>query len=345
MLRARLLWRYLAPAVCVVMATYARADTRLHVTLASSSKAYVLGQPVELTVTAANVGNEPVGAWVNGLDYQIQVHLAREGEKFERHDGAPDEISYGVHLVEQLLPGKSKVYKLRVLYTFRESEDLERRRRLAFDAPGTWLVKVRYPLSPHRRMYESNTIRIDIKAPEGADARVWQQINRAEFLYFLQFGYTRGNNPDVVRKGADLVQAAPESSYHPAIKWALQQHYHRRISNIGQLTAQQDPELEKIREAIGIPKVAEGPFPEDRRLDQLIAYHFPKLTPLEEVFQVISAQSGVGLSLAPTIKGASMSSVAITKTLRAFMKTAAGDNATWVPYGDGYRLVPLPKPK
>jgi hypothetical protein len=186
---------------------------------------------------------------------------------------------------------------------------------------------------------------VEIKAPEGLDAKVCQEITKPHWVYFLQSALVKKDHPEVVPKAVELLRAFPKSGYHDAMKWALQEYYGERIRGIGQLTAQQDPELEKIREALGIPKVAEGPFPEDQRLDQLIAYHCPKETPLEQVFRVVSAQSGVPLSLAPELTVRSVTSLPITATLRRFMRDSAEYKATWIRHGDGYRLVPAPQPK
>lgn len=81
-------------------------------------------------------------------------------------------------------------------------------------------------------------------------------------------------------------------------------------------------------------------FPDDKRLDQQVSYHFLKQTPLTEVITELSRQTGVSLSLHPDMKKRSLSSLETTGSLREAMSRLDSYKALWIRDGDGYKLVP-----
>jgi len=320
----------------------------VQVSVVSSSKQYVVGEPVLLTVTVRNHSQRQLQTWVDLLAYQIEIYTAVRGEPFQQytvrnHD--PYEIQ---PMVERLAPGKSKRYGIRVLYTFYFKETSERRSALAFAKPGTYSLKVRYPLYPDRQMFESNTIEFRINEPRGVDARVFQRINRPEFLYFLQSGLTPGDNHDVVREAVQIVRTVPKSSYHDALRWSLLHYYrHETHGGLRGMDAAKRALLEEVRKVLGLPDPAAGPFPEDKRLDAKVTCYFAGGTPLEEAFKRVSEAGGVPLRLAPEMRARMIYGTLQDKVLRKFMDEQDEYKARWVRDGDGYKLVPAPdeKPK
>jgi len=339
---------FVAPVLTLCAVLQGASDaSSLVVRLAVAPAQYSVGQPVELGVTAQNTGGEDIQAWGDVRADQIHVYIARDGEEFRRYTPGEYDHVDSERLVEPLPPRACKVYAVRVLYTFFEKETTERR-RLAFEEPGAWLVKVRYPLYPNRQMYESNTIRIQLKAPQGVDARVWQRINRPEFLYFLQWGLTPGDNHDVVRDAVHIVRTVPTSSYHDALRWSLLHYYrHETHGGLRGMDAAERALLEEVRKVLGLPDPAAGPFPEDKRLEAKVTCYFGGGTPLEDAFKRVSEAGGVPLRLAPEMRARIIYGTLQDKVLRKFMDEQDEYKARWVRDGDGYKLVPAPdeKPK
>jgi len=323
------------------------ATDRVRVTLDTPRTEYVLGEPILLNVAVKNVGREALKAWKVHTDYtepEIIVLISKDARSFDRYVmGVFGAVNFGV-IVEVLKAGESREYSLRVLYAERH------RTRLALKEPGRYWIKVRYPLitpEPLRRTeLESNTVEVRVNQPKPADAEVWQAIRAPEFLRFIQCGVGHPKRPDVPRKVAELVRKHPKSTYDAALRWALNRYYERAVYPKGRQWAQQQPELEEIREALGMPKEPEGPFPDDRRLDVTVTFRFPEFTPLEDVFDVISVASGVPLRLAPELRIRRMRTAQITESVRKFMRLQVDIDGSWVPEPDGgYRLVPTKAPE
>jgi hypothetical protein len=321
----------------------------IDVTLASLSREYVLGQPVLLTVTVRNVSEQTIEArkvYVEGyVEPEITVYTSKDGQSFDKYVMGGWNVYFFDRGPEILKPGASLRYDLRALYASNRSA------HLAFHTPGRYWVKVCYPLNTHtpsggskQEAFDSNVVEITVDEPRNADAKLWGIVHEPPFLYFLQTGYVREENSRVPAEAVKLLLSVPDSSYHAGIKWALNTYYKKQIHAIGQRKAQEDPEMEAIREALGIPKDI-GPFPEDERLDVEITYRFDDWTPLEKAFEEISRLSGVALRFAPELRVRRISGgTTRTKTLRQFMDEHDAYKAEWVPNGDGYMLVPAAAP-
>ncbi|MHC4405822.1 MAG: hypothetical protein ACYTG0_39760 [Planctomycetota bacterium] len=317
---------------CLLAAEETAPRKPLQVTLTSTTEEYVLGEPVRLFVSVKNVTDRPVEAWkwlVEGTEPEIQVFISTDGKQFAKYSGGAFGFSDYPRETEVIDPGKSTDYSLRVLYAHKPAN------RLAFGEPRTYWIKAQYPLvnsdSVRRRMartlFDSNTIAIDVKEPEGADAEVWEIVQTPEFLRFLQTGYVPREDGDLVGKAAELLKSAPESSYAEALKYALRKRYDRL----------RPP-------ALGIEEPPKKTFfPDDARLGVEVTYHFPEFTPLEEMLREITKQSGVPLSLAPELRVRSLKCGPKTWTVRKSMALLAAPYRKWVRQGDGYHLMPDPE--
>lgn len=320
----------------------ASRDRPVTVVLTSSRTEYVLGEPVVLIMTLKNTGRSDVLAWVDDFSYAVDLEIGRVGGPFQRYEH-PVEMWDNVDPAIPLPPGQEKVYVFRLL--LRRGAQLGES-QFVFAEPGRYRAKAKYPLYPiypTQRMVESNTVEFRIKERQGVDAKVWEQINRPQFLRFVQSGEVRREDGDVVQKAVDVLRRWPKSSYDGAIRWALEQHFRERTRGFGKRGVPSDikldPELEAICGVLGIRRVPSGPFPEDKRLDARISYAFLEKTAFEHAFEVISTLSGVPLRVHPELRHRSMVSLPQTTTLRTFM-ARCGENVVWVRDGNGYKLVP-----
>jgi hypothetical protein len=180
-------------------------------------------------------------------------------------------------------------------------------------------------------------ITVRIVAPQGVDAKVWQAINWPDVLYFLQWG--AAPDKETPFRAAEILKSIPESSYHAGLRWALKTFYENPVFVLD------DYEAELLRSVTGIQVPPPQPFPEDKRLDQVITYRFPRQTPIEDVFREISKQSGVPLNVDPSFRAATMSSLRVTEPLRRFMRNRATYKAEWIPDGEGYVIRVAEGPK
>src|SRR5262249_38417163 len=160
---------------------------------ASLGKEYLLGQPVYLRVEAKNVGREALQAYrpeAGGrAEPEGQIFLSEDGRAFQRWV-----MGYPVLRVEErpevLKPGEAWAAELTVLYSDRRrggEEDEEffgRGEALAFERPGKFSLKVKYPWRPpgaaRAELVESNVLEVRVKEPRGVDARVWQRLGDKE---------------------------------------------------------------------------------------------------------------------------------------------------------------------
>ncbi len=314
----------------------------IQVEIVSASKEYVIGEPVPLDVTVKNVSDRVFHTWIDPLSYQIEIHIARAGDPFHQYTCGDMRTKLIRRMVEALAPGQSKCYPFRVLGTFYVRETAERRSRLAFETPGLYRAKARYPLYPNGKMFESNTVEFRVNERQGVDAKVWEEINQQRFLRFLQSGEAGREDRDVLEKAVEVLRTAPKSSFQDPIKWALEKYYRKRTSALGERSVLLDADLEKIRDALRIPAVPQGPFPDDKRLDAWISYGFPEQTPFEEVFKTISNLSGVPLRVGRELRVRTLASIPQTTKVWTFMEQMAGRDVHWVRERDGgYRLVPV----
>ena len=318
----------------------------LKLTITSSSAQYVLGEPIVIRGALRNIGKERIQEVrvdrPPGLD-SLHILVSADGAEFNL---LPTELGFPTVRYPRatLRPGEEWTFEKRVLC------NCEGPLRLAFERPGKYFLRLGYPLFTRSRdrpeVVYSNTLPVEVKTPEGVDARVWNEVKSPEFLYFLQTGVpeTRENLP---RKGVELLKTIPNSRYHPALRFALEKYYHVRSLQLRTVDAvARDPEMSAIRGVLGMPepKPPQGPFLEDRRLDVKLTYEFAVQTPYEDVFELIWQLSGVRLRVAPELRIRRLEGRGTDQPLREFMRIMNGSDQTWVRERDGsYRLVPTEK--
>ena len=323
----------------------ASASDELIVELASDKTEYVLGETVVLQVAVHNEGDQDLPVWVDKLADEIQIFLGSPGD-------AVPELEIGSEVIWEVIPstvplrkGEWKHYALRLLYSFGPWTTEKRASTLAFPEAGEYTIHVRYPLAPKRKMFNSSTIKILVKRPQGIDAEVWRELNHEPTLLFLQHG--EHATQELACAIAEILIRIPDSAYHPAMRWALGRYYYR-LRNAGPIVPNpEDIENGKLlRKALGI--VLQHPsdrweraIPDERLYVRRVVYALPEPTPLDEVFALATRQTGVPLIVDASInKRGSFSALKSDKSLADFMRffTIPGDS-TWIRDGWGYRLV------
>jgi hypothetical protein len=289
-----------------------------------------LGEPVELRVTIRNTGPEPIRFFqvlVEGTEPEIEVQTSEDGITFRKWTLGILGVAERERTFESLAPNEPRTYVFRILY------DANRESHLVFEHPGVYWIRVIFPLTepqPLERMeIRSDTLRIVVLEPQKSDSDIFTRIRDKEFLVFLQTG---GGAKETALEAAALVKTNPKSGYDSALRSALKRYYagyeHKLAEN----------EAALLRSILGIELPPPQPFPDDRRLDQLTTYYFEKQTPLEQIYNEISQQSGVKLHLDPALRARNASTFQVTEPLRDFMRRQAEYKAVWVRAGDGYLL-------
>jgi len=362
------MFRSLLLSLCLLVALPGSVPA-LEVAIKPISIVYTQGTMVKLRVTVTNNSDRPVQVWIDALKNQIQFEIyppkARRAKLYA--PWMPYTICV-MPMTEELLPGKSKSYYLRLYYftCLERGEDWNQRREV-FSSPGSYRVRAVYPFYPNRRGnsvtgkdtafgkrqdVRSNAVPIRIMAPSDKDAAVFQRMKEASLLSFVQLGKVSGaSKAQVLDEAIRLVEEFPDSVYTPDLLWALRQRYHYRIWYQGDKPF---PQREQIRRLLGLPpgeaviSIKEDRGLRDRRLDLTQVELYSGTLSLEKCLEVASRQTGVPLHVAPEISRLSSFTVSDGVRIRVFslrqlMQALAEPGRTvWVRHGDGYRLEALP---
>lgn len=322
-------------------ATVAAGDVELKLSVHALSDEVVIGEPILLEAALRNCSENSITEIRADRPHpyqDVEILTSNDGRTFMRYHMGIYPSWKILREQETLAPDEEWTFKLRLLYTFKRPSGL------AFERPGDYFVKIRYPLISRsaelRSVVKSNTVKVRISRPRDTDATVWKMISEPEYAYFLQSGIDRAKDRHVPLTLVNVLRTVPKSSYHPAFRWALRKYDDDRAKSLRRQELETNDELKQIREVLGIELKPEGPFPDDRLLDRLVTYQYPKQTPLADVFEEISKKGGVPLELAPLLRVRTMSCIRQTQSLRRFMIPRAAHKAKWVRKGDGYMLVP-----
>jgi hypothetical protein len=288
---------------------------------------------------------------------------------------------------ELLQPGAAKRYRFRVLVlnyfevkaavaltSLGKSREIPRgiprQWRLVCDRPGQYVVMAGYPLlvpkESQRLLLYSNLERFRVRWPEPRSQRVWERINRWEFLGFLQspgpWFSSYGVSAEMADLAVDMLREHPDSEYSPAIRLALRHCYAYGWDKTPSETQEESRNRrQRISEVLRLPqwaiydidrdvyhpmdlKGAENLFCDDRRLDREKTYSGGDFRPLEALIHEVSSDGFLGVAPALCRKyEAVLPQARIREPVRSFMKRIMPPGTTWVNDGDGYKLVPAPE--
>lgn len=324
-------------------------EPKLRVEVTTPNREQLLGEPLFVKVTLTNAGDKEAAAWVNGLNGQVGIPIVRDGDSPVRFSSPRvNEKNPEVERTTELLPpGKSKTCEYRILYTFVGKSALRDESRLAFEHPGTYTVKVIYPVpGPGERKIESNPVEIKVRKPEGVDAKVWREIKHRQFLYFLQhrellFGLYDDTPSEIV----EILRQYPKSHYCECLKAALRQYYGTQRAKMTTEKAFDDLEMVRVRGALGIVEVPPELWRGDHRLDVTVKHDTSDDTSVEKFCDEMVRQSGVPLRVAPQLRARNiivqLRGAPLRNALRTVGKLVDG---VWIEEKDGgYLLTVAPK--
>jgi hypothetical protein len=298
----------------------------------SSRAAYLLGEPVRLTVAVTNKAPAPIRdiyrpAAFEDIEPQIITWLSADGKSYARYTPElpvlrqpPEPTSLG--------PGATWIFDLTVCYqTFSK--------QLAFPKPGKYYLKVAYPLmrqqaSSYPRI-ESNCIEIHIRRPEEMETKVWERINTHEFLYFLQTARLDERHPQTAKKVLEVLEDFPQTSYKMALRYSLHRFY------LGAWKSLKPEEAKGIRTLLGLVHIDQA---DDARLDVPIRVLAKGNMTVQELLESLAEQSNVRLHASAELTQLPVTRPTSATTLRHWMKALADDcNAFWSLKADAYYLT------
>lgn len=325
-----------------------RADEpRVSVKLTAERTEFVWGEPVELIVIVKNETSAELKAWklAEQLDGELAFepetkrYISTDGKTFKEYETG--EFPWTCCITPRPTLTLEPAQELQIRLNILSRRDVRRKpqvRHLVFQ-PGTYWIKVRYPLIvSDREEFESDEIRVVVNEPTGEDSVVFSRLQTPDVLQFLQCRTGEG-----AKEALNLLTSYPNSSYAPALTSALREHYDLRKRRLGDRVAYDDEELKSIRDALKIVEPPPWIFPDDDRLDARVTLDYPKPTPLADVLRDVSLQTGVRLRLLPELRARRLTCIRQEISLRDFMENRASFNALWIPQGKEYLLMPLPE--
>jgi hypothetical protein len=317
-------------AFLVANAVASAASPPVSVRLVAPRTDYLVGEPVLLDVVVRNISDSKLAAYnvgYDGYEHITEIFISKR-EKFNKF--LFNEFTCLEPSVYTLGPGESSNNPVRLLFG---RAGRKRPAGLAFAEPGTFTVKVVYPLLlvGDQRVYriESNPVQVTINAPVGADNEVWRRIRSPEVFDFLQFDDGPEQERAVV-KIVEALRASPGSRYKASFEPALRRFFERRED----LLAPAD--RRKIRELLDVPE--SDLFPEDERLDAVVQLESAN-APIGVFLESLSRQSRVRLSASGEVGMRSWHSSRQTAVLRNEMESLSQCmKASWKRHGSGYVL-------
>lgn len=327
---------------------------------------YLLGQPVPLTAVLENAGDKARELYespIEELDPNVKIFLAAEGGPFSPFDSGRNIVPSVVRVVRTLAPGSRRYYTSRVVYD-RQSDN-----RLALAAPGRYKIRARYLWvergESHSGSVESNTVEVQVDAPQGPDAEVWARIQRPAMLHFLQTGVALGkpsgagpgslsaevlarieSGEGMPAEAAELVLAHPASRYAAALRQALGEYYYQRKNYPS--PGETIPAAEAIRRALGIASETylsiylpsrDHPERDERLFRRRVTCHYPDGADLNKVLEQVTLETGVPLGVGAEVIRGRFRGESLDVALYQFMQSLVEPGwAKWVRQGDGYHL-------
>lgn len=217
----------------------------LQATLEPKQSEWVLGVPVEFTVSVTNVSSAPVQTRTHDLRPEwgeMSLFISEDGSNFRGFMGPGWETWEGLAPKTPFNPGDKVQASFSLLWNGpSDTTGLAPTQGFAFPHSGTCFVKVKVFSDVGDLM--SNVARVVIRQPLGNDAAIWEALkaNKRMALY-----YVRPNLDDAVagegEKLQQLFNRYPSSSHTATMKKALAEY------------ARQKAQIEETKKAKGNPQ-------------------------------------------------------------------------------------------
>lgn len=213
-------------AMALLLPPQRAAQGPLEAHLKVSKTEWVLGTPVELTVSVSNVSQTPVqtSLFVSPKSGELSLMISSDGSTFRRYLG-PDwgTIEMGPRTFT-FAPGSKQEASFSVLLNNDiDHGPTEPAWDFAFPHPGTYFIKANV-LSGLGTL-TSNVIQVVIQQPKGDDVPVWEAIRTdkrlARFLQDPRPGQATSGEPEKLQQ---LLNDHPQSSHALNMKRALDRH-------------------------------------------------------------------------------------------------------------------------
>jgi hypothetical protein len=227
-------------------ASPANAQTALQAHLESTQTEWVLGVPVEFTVSVRNISNRTVRTRLTLYpeDGYLSFLISEDGSNFHRYTGSYNwgETIDMIPGLVTLKPGQAEQAAFSVLWDLPIGPARHHPMKgFAFLHPGTYFVEVRILVCDVGDL-TSNVVRIVVLEPHGEDVGVWEAL-KADKELALYYGYPRpgGAVQAVVERLQKLLYRYPHSSHTAAMRKALDVY------------AKHKAEMEKLRNSGQVP--------------------------------------------------------------------------------------------
>lgn len=201
-----------------------RAVTPLQAHLESKQNEWVLGVPVEFTVSVLNTSNAPVLTTTHDLRPEwgeMSLFISEDGTNFRGFMGPEWETWEGGAQKTPFNPGDKVQASFSLLWNGpNDTTSLAPTQGFAFPHAGTYFVKVKIFSDVGELM--SNVVRVVMRQPQGDDAAIWEALkaNKRMALY-----YVRPNLDDAAagegEKLQQLLNRYPNSSHVASMNKAL----------------------------------------------------------------------------------------------------------------------------
>jgi hypothetical protein len=203
---------------------------------------WVLGVPIEFTVSVLNISNAPVQTRTSNLHPkwgEISLFISEDGSNFRAFWG-PEWDSYDGALSKITLnPGAKVQASFSLLWNGpTDATRVAPTDDFAFPHATTYSVEVEVASDFGRLM--SNVVRVVVKQPHGDDAAIWGHLEADKGLA-RYYGYQDGA-PGQGEKLEQLLNKYPNSSHVASMKKALAVH------------ALQETEIEEMKKARSTPQ-------------------------------------------------------------------------------------------
>ena len=319
------------PILCLLLASALVAEQpALTVTLSTPRAAYLIGEPIQLNVTARNDTQGDIEtmppAW-----QELRFEIAPDGRDFSKLELSNLRAKYG-HSRKIFKSGELRAYLIRLL-TQAPPGGEDGPGPLAISVPGGYKIRVIYPqyLGLDSRQITTDPVHFDIRAPKGDDRQVFAAIEGVATRAFLASGRVEGGAIPTALMVAKLLKAHPDTGYRESLRWPLLELYHRAKANF-------EPEdREMVRLLLGEPD--DRFFPDDARLDRMVVMDYPKPTHVSIVFESLRQQAGVTLESSPygMLEQSKISCLRSNMTLREGLLSCGGPPLwAWARRGDAY---------
>ena len=190
---------------------------------------WVLGVPIQLTVSLQNISNEPIQTRTSDLNPGwglVKLFISEDGSKFHPFWG-PEWDTYDGVLAKITLQPSAKVQASFALLWNGRITDAEPTAGFAFPHAGIYFVRAAIFSDFGNLM--SNVVRVVIKEPHDDDAAIWEQLKTDKKLTrYYQYPNSQVEEGEKLQK---LLTMYPHSSHAAAMEKVLAVHARHKHEN------------------------------------------------------------------------------------------------------------------